>query len=154
MVGCTTFTAAAICSPSSLQLVQVWAKAFCNFDLLFAACKEGVLSYLVSQLIETHIFAGTSLQTLGPNECVKIIVLGYFSIDEEIKMEHFCFGPDEDRSNYICGDFNHIFQYLINHFSHPVSTILDLTEMQGIYISLSLSHSLILSNDLFPLILP
>ena len=143
VVGCTTFTAAAICSPSSLQLVQVWAKAFCNFDLLFAACK-GVLSYLVSQLIETHIFAGTSLQTLGLNECVKIIVLGYFSIDKERKMEHFCFGPDEDRSNYICGDFNHIFQYLINHFSHPVSTILDLTEMQGICIFslfLFLTHS-------------
>ena len=90
VVGCTTFTTAAICSPLSLQLVQeVWAKAFCNFNLLFAACKEGVLLYLVSQLIETHIFAGTSLQTLGLNECVKIIVLGYFSIDEERKMEHF-----------------------------------------------------------------
>ena len=97
-----------------------------------------------------HILTGTSLQTLGLNECVKIIVLGYFSIDEERKMEHFCFGPDEDRSNYICGDFNHIFQHLINHFSHPVSTILDLTETQGIYtFSLFLSHSLILPNDFF-----
>ena len=94
---------------------------------------------------------GSSLQTLGLNECVKIIVLGYFSIDEERKMEHFCFGPDEDRSNYICGDFNHIFQYLINHFSHPVSTILDLTEMQGIYI---FSPSLFLTHSFFPMIFP
>ena len=58
-------------------------------------------------------------------------------------MEHFFFGPDEDRSNYICGDFNHIFQYL-NHFS---PTILDLTEMQGIYI---FSLFLFLTHSFFP----
>ena len=58
-------------------------------------------------------------------------------------MDHFCFGPDKGRRNYNCGDFNQIFKYLINHFSQPVSTILDLTEMQGISLSLSLSPPLL-----------
>ena len=41
VAGCQVYTAAAMCDPCLLSVVQaVWSKAFVNRDVLFAAIKE------------------------------------------------------------------------------------------------------------------
>jgi hypothetical protein len=62
---------------------------------------------------------------------VSVVVLGYFSVDDQRKCDHFCFGEGEDRSNFLEGSQEDVLKYIIAHFSQPSSVVLDLTELDG-----------------------
>ena len=59
------------------------------------------------------------------------VVLGLFSTDYEAKPDHFLYENSDKRLNSI-----HVllYSYIIEHFSHPASLVLDLTSSQGKYI--------------------
>ena len=70
----------------------------------------------------------TQTDTLGLLYCVKPVVLCFFSADDEIHPEHFKYdSSDGARVNFVLGSSEHLYTYIIQHFSQPNSTVLDLT---------------------------
>ena len=66
--------------------------------------------------------------TTGLLHCVKAIILCFFSADDCVHAEHFKYDTHNDpRINYVVGDLEHAYTYVITHFSQPKSTVLDLT---------------------------
>ena len=83
--------------------------------------------------------------TTGLLHCVKAIVLCFFSIDDCVHSEHFKYDAHNDpRINYVVGDCEHIFMYVIGHFSQPKSVVLDLT---GSHTEGTTVHMLYISNS-------
>ena len=70
----------------------------------------------------------TQNATLGLLYCVKPVVLCFFWVDDTIHPEHFKYdSSDGARVNYIVGDSKHLYTCVIQHFSQPKLTVLDLT---------------------------
>lgn len=60
-----------------------------------------------------------------------VVVLGFSSIDDCLKEEHFCFENGEDRANFFEGSKGYMLKHIIGHFSQPLSVVLDLTGLDG-----------------------
>ena len=60
-----------------------------------------------------------------------MVVLGYFSVDDQLKSDHFCFGEGEERCNFLEGSQEDVLKYITAHFSQPSSVVLDLTGLDG-----------------------
>ena len=63
--------------------------------------------------------------------CLTAVVLGFFSIDDKVKDEHFFYEDQEQRFNYFEGNDYEMMTFVISHFSAPESTILDFTGDKG-----------------------
>jgi hypothetical protein len=46
---------------------------------------------------------------------VSVVVLGYYSVDDQLKCDHFCFREGEHRSNFLEGSQD-VLKYIIAHF--------------------------------------
>ena len=64
-------------------------------------------------------------------QCVTVIVFGFFSHDDEVKPEHFYFQSNDKKLNYFQGSNNEMFHHIIEHFSPPGGTVLDLVGHEG-----------------------
>jgi len=64
--------------------------------------------------------------------CLTTVVLGFFSIDDKVKDDHFFYKDQEQRLNFHEGNEYEIMSFVISHFSAPESTILDFTGDKGI----------------------
>ena len=93
VVGCNTFTVAALCSHSSAHCIRdIWMKAFVNTDLMFIATKLtntcGTYSSFQSNYIFVFKFEEIKYHVgsdLGLMNSVSVVVLGYFSVDNQLK---------------------------------------------------------------------
>ena len=65
------------------------------------------------------------------NSVKMVVVLGFSSIDDCLKEEHFCFENGEDRANFFEGSKGYMLKHIIGHFSQPLSVVLDLTGLDG-----------------------
>ena len=66
--------------------------------------------------------------------CVSAIVIGFKSIDDNIRSSQFIFGEEESMRNYLEGERACLYDYLLQHFCSPNSTILDLSnDREGTY---------------------
>lgn len=72
---------------------------------------------------------GTPAKKLTPP--VTVVILGFFSPDDEMKEEHFNFDAQECKQNYFVGTENEFFTFLITHFCPPESTVLDISCLHG-----------------------
>ena len=76
----------------------------------------------------SYTLAGNAHQLIP---CVSVVVLGFFSPDDQVKREHYCFSPQESRLNFWEGDDEEVLGYIIKHFSQPGDMMLDLTGFKG-----------------------
>ena len=68
-------------------------------------------------------------RSLGLMQCIKVVILGYFSLDGGRKPEHFSEG--ESCTNFLEGDDNVLAEYLVRHFTTIGNTVLDLYNRNG-----------------------
>ena len=94
VVGCNTFTVAALCSHSSAHCVRdIRMKAFVNMDLMFIATKLtntcGTYSSFQSNYIIFVLKFGEIQYHVGSDiglvNSVSAVALGYFSVDDQLK---------------------------------------------------------------------
>ena len=69
-------------------------------------------------------------------QCVKVVVLGFFTPSDGLCKDLLHFSPNDPRLNLIDGDAIFVYEYLINSFCTVGSTVLDMTtdEMKGMFI--------------------
>ena len=92
--------------------------------------------FTLSVIIDIYILLG---KPLALTECVKVIVLGFTSPDDQLKDEHFCYDQEDPRLNFFTYDGNEedMYDYILQHFSHDGNTVLDMTgELEGILVTL------------------
>ena len=75
-----------------------------------------------------------------------MVVLGFCSVDDCLKKEHFCFDDGEDRANFFEGSKGDTLKHIIGHFSQPLSVVLDLTGLDGNYCKLVNLHDCSTNN--------
>ena len=64
--------------------------------------------------------------------CLSAVVVGFFSIDDKLKDDHFFYKEQEQRFNCYEGNHYETMKFVIEHFSAPEGTILDFTGDKGI----------------------
>ena len=79
-----------------------------------------------------YILAGNVHQLIP---CVSVVVFGLFSPDDQVKPEHYFFGQQECRLNFLEGDSEEMLSFIIKHFSQPGNMILDITGLEGRHMS-------------------
>ena len=58
-------------------------------------------------------------------------MIGFFSPDDEVKEEHFCFDAEDPRLNFVEGNEERMLGYLIDHFSLPGCMVMDICGLKG-----------------------
>ena len=75
-----------------------------------------------------HLFAGNML-----THCLSVVVLGFFSPDDQIREEQFHYPRDDPRHIFVVRGEEGLLKYLVQHFTPPADFIVDLTRLQGMY---------------------
>ena len=68
------------------------------------------------------------------DRCVTAVILGFQSIDDSMKTTQFRYREEEKKRNFLTGEPVEFAEYLLDHFTPPGSTILDISgDPKGIY---------------------
>ena len=62
---------------------------------------------------------------------MKVVVLSFLSPDDVMQDEHLHFSKEDPRHNFLLADEEGLIRHLVEHFSPPGGTILDLTGLEG-----------------------
>ena len=67
---------------------------------------------------------------------MKVVVLSFLSLDDVMQDdvmqdEHLHFSKEDPRHNFLLADEEGLIRHLVEHFSPPGGTILDLTGLEG-----------------------
>ena len=64
-----------------------------------------------------------------------VVIFGFFApMSNTVTKEHFQFASDELRMNFLKGKMSDLSTYLIENFSFMGSTVLDMSNLDGMYI--------------------
>jgi len=59
-------------------------------------------------------------------KCVSTILIGFQCIDDIVTASQFLYKDGETKNNFLAGDFTDLAEYVLDHFTPPGSTILDM----------------------------
>lgn len=77
-------------------------------------------------------FAASTTLYLTP--CVKVVVLGFFSLATDVCKELLHYPASDSRPNFIEANDNDMYEHLVQCFSAPGSFVLDLSGQKGRFI--------------------
>ena len=61
-------------------------------------------------------------------------MLGFQSIDDNIKSTQFIYKEGEIKQNFFCGEHPELYEYILDHFCCPSGTVLDMScDPAGVY---------------------
>jgi len=83
---------------------------------------------------QSKTYSSPTIGITSVTQCVTVVVLGLFSVDDVVKPDHFVYEQGDKclNSAKVSGE-DELHTYIIRHFSHPNAVIMDITSSQGMY---------------------